>query len=136
MIDNDLKIISGAKYFLDRYLSLNSGTIYNDYAASLSMMSLDLREQKLSEVKNTGYLARIEGAHSHSFNDYSKGRKKAAIIAKQDLLAAVRLRGNMVVTPENGETFERPFDITLEINVVARNTFVTAGIKITNITGN
>ena len=135
-IRTDEEIISGSKYFLDRFLSLNSATIYNDYAAALSMMSNELRESKVNEVKNTGYLKRIEDAHSHSFNDYEKDSKKVTIIAKEGLRAAVRLRGNMVVTPENGKTFEREFDITLEIMVVARNTFVTAGIEITNITGN
>lgn len=132
----DEEILSASKYFLDRYLSLNSATIYNDYSAALSMMTQTLREEKLNEVKTTGYLARIEDAHSHSFNDYEGGRDKVAIISKSGHLVAVRLRGNMVVTPENGKTFERPFDITLEMKVVARNSFVTAGIEITQITGN
>lgn len=135
-VRTDEELIAASKYFLERYLSLNSSTIYNDYAAALSMMTEDLKKSKLEEIKLTGYLPKIEKAHSRSFNEYSKGQKKIAIIAKKGLNAAIRLRGDMIVTPENGKILERPFDITLDIKVISRNTLVTTGIQITNITGN
>ncbi len=132
---SDEEVIAGSKYFLDRLLSLNSSTIYNDNSAALNMMEDDLRAKKIEELKATNYLPRAEAARTHSFNEYDK-RHGASIIAKRDLLRSVRLQGYMIITPEDGKTIEKPFDFTLDIRIIPRNTFVTAGISIIDMRNN
>lgn len=132
---SDEEVIAGAKYFLDRYLSYNSSTIYNDYAAAMSMMNETLRGKKMEEITTTGYLPRVEKSKSHSFNEYDR-ENGAVIIAQRELLRAVRLKGFMVITTNSGRTLEKPFDITVDLKVVPRNTFVTAGIEIQELRDN
>ncbi len=132
---SDEEVIAGAKYFLDRMLSFNSSTIYNDNSAALNMMQKELRNQKIEELKATNFLVRVESSRSHSFNEYDKN-DGAIIIAKRNLLRSVRLRGNVVITPEGGKTVEKEFDVTLDIEIIPRNTFVTAGISIIEIRNN
>jgi len=131
----DDEVIAGAKYFLDRFLSLNSSTIFNDNAAALTMMEEDLRNRKIEELKATNYLIRAENARAHSFNDFDK-TDGAIIIARRDLLRSVRLKGNLVITAVDGQTLEKPFDITLDLRIVARNTFVTTGLSVVDIRNN
>ena len=131
----DEEVIAGAKYFMDRYLSFNSSTIYNDYAAAMSMMGEALRTQKMEEITASGYLPRVEESKAHSFNEYDR-EDGTVIIARRDLLRAVRLKGNIVITLESGKTLEKPFDVTLDLRVVPRNTFVTTGIEITDLRDN
>lgn len=132
---SDEEVIAGSKYFLDRFLSLNSSTIFNDNAAALSMMQESLRDRKLEELKATNYLNRAEKARAHSFNEYLV-KNGATIIAKRDLLRSVRLQGNLIITPQDGRTIEKPFDVTLDIEIIPRNTFVTAGLSIIDIRNN
>jgi len=131
----DEEVIAGSKYFLDRYLSFNSSTIYNDYAAAMSMMGEELRATKMEEITSIGYLPRVEESKSHSFNEYSRD-DGAVIIARRELLRAVRLKGFIVITLKNGNTLEKPFDVTLDLKVVPRNTFVTSGIEIQELRDN
>lgn len=140
-VRTDGEVIAAGKYFLDRYLSVNSATIYNDYASALNMMNQELHKEKLQEVTDTNYLIRVEKNKTHSYNEYSDGAESPEIIARRDLYAAVRLRGYMViqVPAVNGNVstkLERPFDITLDMQIIPRNTLATHGIQITSIRSN
>ncbi len=131
----DEEVIAGAKHFLDSYTSLNSSTIYNDNAAALSMMSEALRDEKLESLISTNFLKIAEQSQVHSFNEYDEPNG-AMIISSSGLDRSVRLVGNIVITPKNGETIEKPFDVTLELTIIPRNTFVTTGLMVTSIRDN
>ncbi len=128
------EVVAGAKHFLDSYTSLNSSTIYNDNAAALSMMSEELRNEKLEWLISTNYLQVAEAAQVHSFNEYDD--QGATIINFSGLDRSVRLQGNTVITPKNGVTIEKAFDVTLELTIIPRNTFVTTGLMVTGIRNN
>ena len=132
----DEEVIAASKYFLDRYTSVNGSTVFEDNAIALTMMVPKLRERTLESLKETQYLLKAEKARAHSFNEYDKN-DGARIIAKRDLLRAVRLKGYLVITPRvGGDVIEKPFDITLDIKIIPRNTFVTAGISVVEIRNN
>lgn len=131
----DPELIAGTLFFIDRYLSVNSATVYNDYAAALNMMSESLRDAKVSEVKSSGYLSQIEHAGSHSYLEFYDGERAPSVLWRRDLQSAVRVQGKMVIVM-NDTAVERPFDITLELTTVARNRLSTQGIKVDVIRNN
>lgn len=131
----DAELVAGAMSFVERYLSVNSDTIYHDYAAALNMMSEALRAQTLEDVKKTGYLAQIEKTRSRSYVEFYQGDKTPRILSRHDLDSAVRLQGRLVITM-NDQEIERPFDMTIDMTTIARNRLATAGLMINAIRNN
>lgn len=132
----DEEVIAASKYFLDRYTSVNSSTVFEDNAIALTMMVPALRQRTIESLTESSFLVKVEKAKAHSSNEYDK-KDGATIIAKRDLLRAVRLKGYLVITPSAGsDVVEKPFDITLDIKIIPRNTFVTAGISVVEIRNN
>lgn len=125
----DGELIAGAKQFLGNYLSANSKTVFKDYASALNMMSDNLKESKLEEIKKTEYLTKVDQAGSQSYLEYSKN---AAVIWRRDKNSAVRLRGKLIIVLLD-QQIERPFDITVELTSVPRNSFSTLGIVVNNV---
>ncbi len=134
-VRTDQELIAGAMFFIDRYLSVNSATVYHDYSAALNMMSEPLRKQKIAEVKKTGYLTQIDQARSRSYLEYFENARAPTILWRRGLQTAVRLRGSMVMI-RGDQTIERPFDLTVEMTLIARNTLATQGLVIDAIRNN
>jgi len=139
------QIVAGAEFFLGRYLSLNSATVYSDISEALNMMDVKLRKEKLEEMKTTNYLVRIEDAKAHSYLEFYKGKERPTIISQKKLYAAVRLRGNIIIHYSNpgvrvkgkkAGPIEKPFDITVDLKIVPRTTFATSGLVITTMRNN
>lgn len=131
----DQELTASAQYFLDRYLSLNSATIYDDYAAALNMMAPSLRKQKIDELKQSGYLTQVDKAKSRSYLEYDTGEHAPQVLSRRDLNSSVRLQGHMVIVMNNSQV-ERPFDLTLDMHSIARNTLSTQGVEIHAIHNN
>ena len=127
------EILAGAVYFVRNYVNVNSSTIYEDYAASVNMMSPAFAKKTLDDVRRTGYLTAIKEAETQSRVKYARGKDAPQIIRREGLEAAVHLRGDIVVRHINGEERPTPFDLTVFMKLVPRTTLSTHGLQIIDI---
>ncbi len=126
---SDQDILAASMRFADNYLSLNSATIFNDYAAAMNMMGPDLLKATEQALHHDTYLARIAASHTHSWIDWAEADAAPRILSRHGLDALVRLRGTLFVEGPGGQV-QKPFDMALDTRTVARNSFNTAGIEI------
>ena len=126
---SDADILAASMRFTDDYLSLNSATIFNDYAAAMNMMAPDLLHATEQALQHDDYLARVAAAHTHSWIEWASAGAAPRVLSRHGLDAQVRLRGTLHVEGPGGE-IQKPFDMTLETRAVARNSFNTAGLEI------
>jgi hypothetical protein len=127
------EILAGAVYFVRNYVNVNSSTIYEDYAASVNMMSPAFAKKTLDDVRRTGYLTAIKEAETQSRVKYARGKNAPQIIRREGLEAAVHLRGDIVVRHINGEQRPTPFDLTVFMKLVPRTTLSTHGLQVIDI---
>ena len=127
------EILAGAVYFVRNYVNVNSSTIYEDYAASVNMMSPAFATKTLDDVRRTGYLTAIKEAETQSRVKYARGKDAPQIIRREGLEAAVHLRGDIVVRHINGEQRPTPFDLTVFMKLVPRTTLSTHGLQVIDI---
>jgi hypothetical protein len=127
------EILAGASYFVRNYVNVNSSTIFDDYAASVNMMSPAFAKKTLDEVRRTGYLTAIKEAETQSRVRYARGKAAPEIIRREGLEAAVHLRGDIVVRHINGEQRPTPFDLTVFMKLVPRTTLSTHGLQVIDI---
>ena len=127
------EILAGAIYFVRNYVNVNSSTIFDDYAASVNMMSPAFAKKTLDDVRRTGYLTAIREAETQSRVKYAGDKLKPEIIRREGLEAAVHLRGDIVVRHINGEERPTPFDLTVFMKLVPRTTLSTHGLQIFEI---
>lgn len=127
------EILAGAIYFVRNYVNVNSSTIFDDYAASVNMMSPAFAKKTLDDVRRTGYLTAIREAETQSRVRYARGKAAPEIIRREDLEAVVHLRGDIVVRHLNGEQRPTPFDLTVFMTLVPRTTLSTHGLQIVDI---
>jgi hypothetical protein len=109
-------------------LSLNSETVFEDYAAAMNMMAPELLKRTQESFKTDNYLARVVQAKSRSWLEFAQA-DGAKVVERHNLNAQVRLRGNIVVDGTGGRV-SKPFDMTLDTQAVARNTNNTTGIAV------
>ena len=122
-------ILAASMRFADDYLSLNSATIFNDYAAAMNMMAPNLLHATEQALHHDDYLARVAASRTHSWIEWATADAAPRVLNRHGLNAEVRLRGTLYVDGPGGEV-QKPFDMTLETRAVARNSFNTAGIEI------
>jgi hypothetical protein len=125
---SDEEIKAASMRFLQLYLSLNSETMFEDYAGAMNMMAPALLKRTQEALKTDNYLARVVQAKSRSWLEFTPNAG-IQLVERKNLNAQVRLRGNIVVDGPGGR-LSKPFDITLEIQAVARNSNNTSGINI------
>ena len=125
----DQDILAASMRFADDYLSLNSATIFNDYAAAMNMMAPPLLKATEEALHHDTYLARVAASHTHSWIEWADGDAAPRILSRHGLDAQVRLRGTLFVEGPGGQV-QKPFDMTLDTRAVARNSFNTAGLEI------
>jgi hypothetical protein len=111
-------------------MSLNSETIFDDYAEAMNLMHSDLQKLTKEALKHDNYLARVAKAKTRSRIIFAQGKDAPVILERHDLDATVRLRG-VIQLDGTSERIEKPFDTTLLVRAVARNTNNTAGLVIT-----
>ncbi|MHB8454001.1 MAG: hypothetical protein ACYDDO_04730 [Acidiferrobacterales bacterium] len=139
---SDAEIIAGAERFLDDYLSLNSATIFEDYAAALNMMTPGLRKATLAALQRTlatadgDYLARVRAAQTRSRVRFSDTPSGARILTRHGSFIQVRIAGRIHVIGSDNHESVRPFDTTLTVAIVARTSNDTAGLEVAGITDN
>lgn len=125
---SDQELMAASMRFAQLYMSLNSATIFEDYSAAMNMMAPDFLAITQKALKDDNYLARVAQAKARSWLEFSK-TDGAKVVERHNLNAQVRLRGNIIVDG-GGSRIEKPFDVTLETQAVARNTNNTAGLSI------
>jgi hypothetical protein len=127
---SDDEIVASAMRFAKLNLSLNSETIFEDYAESMNMMDSELLAQTQDFLKSTGYLAKVKAANAKSRLEFAR-QTPPTLIDRRDMLAQVRLVGDIIVdTGSKDGPVSKPFDLTIQTKTVARNTGNTAGIVI------
>ena len=124
----DQEIVAASKRFATLFMSLNSSTVYEDYAEAMNMMGPELLGITQQAIKTDNYLARVEAAKAKSWLEFAPNNG-ARIVERRGLNAQVRLTGNIVIDAGTGPV-SKPFDITLETEAVARNTTNTSGLII------
>lgn len=127
---SDQEILATSQRFMQHYMSLNSETIFEDYSEAMNLMSSDLQKFTKEALKQDNYLARVAKAKTRSRVFFAQGKDAPAILERRGLDATVRLRG-AIQLEGTSERIEKPFDTTLQIRAVARNTNNTAGLVIT-----
>jgi len=125
---SDQEIIAASMRFATLFMSLNSATVYEDYAEAMNMMGPELLGITQQAIKTDNYLARVEKAKARSWLEFAQNNG-VRIVERRGLNAQVRLTGNIVIDAGTGPV-SKPFDITLETEVVARNTSNTSGLLI------
>lgn len=124
----DQEIVAASMRFATLFMSLNSATVYEDYAEAMNMMGPELLGITQQAIKTDNYLARVENAKARSWLEFAQN-DGARIVERRGLNAQVRLTGNIVIDAGTGPV-AKPFDITLETEAVARNTTNTSGLII------
>lgn len=124
----DQEIVAASMRFATLFMSLNSATVYEDYAEAMNMMGPELLGITQQAIKTDNYLARVENAKARSWLEFAQN-DGARIVERRGLNAQVRLTGNIVIDAGTGPV-SKPFDITLETEAVARNTTNTSGLII------
>ena len=124
----DQEIVAASMRFATLFMSLNSATVYEDYAEAMNMMGPELLGITQQAIKTDNYLARVEQAKARSWLEFAPNNG-ARIVERRGLNAQVRLTGNIVIDAGAGPV-AKPFDITLETEAVARNTTNTSGLII------
>lgn len=130
---SDDELIAASKRFTTLFLSLNSETIFDDYAEAMNLMGGKLREETESFIRKSteegeggNYLGRVAAAKAHSWIEFKPDAIK--IIERKGMGATVRLVGNiMIELGDKGGTASHPFDLTLGVETVARNSLNTSG---------
>lgn len=125
---SDQEILAASMRFADLFLSLNSATIYEDYAGALNMMGPELNAITMKSLESDDYLARVADTKARSRVEFAP-KDGARILARSGLNAQVRLTGHIVIDA-GAEPISKAFDITLDTEIVARNTTNTSGLLI------
>lgn len=125
---SDQEILAASMRFASLFMSLNSTTIYEDYAEAMNMMSPELLAATQLSLKSSNYLAQVAKTKARSWLEFAPN-DGVRIVTRNGLNTQVRLTGNIVVDAGTGQ-IKKPFDITLETEAVARNISNTSGLAI------
>lgn len=125
---SDEEIKAATMRFAHSLLSLNSDTVFEDYAEAMNMMGPELLEISKQTINQDNYLARVASAKTRSWLEFAQS-DGVIIVDRRNLNAQVKLRGNIVVEGIGGRV-TKPFDMTIETQAVARSTNNTSGLKI------
>ena len=127
---SDAEIIAAARYFAERYLSLNSHSIYDDYAAAMTMMDAAQRAKTTEELRETNYLNKVRRADTRSYLEYLAA---PTLVSRDGDRALVSLSGRMIIYSRAELSTERRFDLLLDLRVVPRNSWATIGMQVVDM---
>lgn len=126
---SDQELTASAMEFARLFLSLNSETIYNDYAAAMNLMCPELFDLTKEAIRNDNYLRSVELTKSRSWLVFAGGANASAVVERKDLQAVTRVHGTLNVQGD-ADALAKPFDMTLILRIVPRNSQHTAGVCI------
>lgn len=126
---SDQELTASAMEFARLFLSLNSETIYNDYSAAMNMMCPELYRVTEEGIRQDNYLRSVELAKSRSWLEFARGANVAAVVERKDLQVMTRVRGTLNMQG-TADLVAKPFDMTLLLRIVPRNSQHTAGVCI------
>lgn len=108
------ELVAATQKFAENFLSLNSRSIYDDYAVALNMMSYELREKRKDYLKRTNLLRKIELSNTRSMLDIKERR----VLNVKGIYAKTELSGDIVI------------DQTRNINLGRKNKVVKEDVKL------
>lgn len=126
---SDQELSASAMEFARLFLSLNSETIYNDYAAAMNLMCPELYNATKEAIRTDNYLRSVEQAKSRSWLEFASDAAATAVVERKDLQAMARVRGTLNVQG-GADPVAKPFDMTLMLRIIPRNSQHTAGVCI------
>ena len=136
---SDFEIMAEVKRFTSLYLSLNSVTIFDDYAEAMNMMGDEFLQATSASLAKSpdkpneeglNYLSRVAAAKARSWLEFA-AQDGVVLLERRGANALVRVVGNIVIDGGSKDgPISKPFDITFSVQVVARNNKNTSGIKI------
>jgi hypothetical protein len=126
---SDQEILATSQRFLQNFMSLNSESIFDDYAEAMNLMSRGMQKLTKEALKQDNYLARVANAKTRSRVVFAQGKEGPVILERRGLGATVRLRG-VIQVEGAGQRVEKPFDTTVQLSATARNTNNTAGLEV------
>ncbi|MHB1951403.1 MAG: hypothetical protein ACYCQK_08010 [Acidiferrobacteraceae bacterium] len=126
------EMLDDSETFVSDLLSMNSATVFDEYAHALNMMSPALRARILAETRRNEYLAKIVAAHLTSWVTFATGDQAPQILKTAGNRAWVQLSGQVIA---DGAQVRRsaPFDLMLGIRRVPRTTANTSGIEVDSV---
>ncbi len=127
----DIDILGDGAYFLENYLSLNSGSIYLHSATYLNMMCDELKHRTIEEMKNSDYLQKIKSAGHVTRIEFYKGAKRPRVLSRDDNFAKVLYEGELILTETNKKIKE--FKVILEMKLIPRGLVSNRGIQVCKI---
>lgn len=124
---SDDELTASAKEFARLFMSLNSETIYNDYSAAMNMMCPELYEVTKEGISKDNYLHSVELAKSRSWLEFASDA--AVLVERKELQVRTRVRGTLNIQGTT-DILAKPFDMSLLLRIVPRNSQHTAGVCI------
>jgi len=131
---SDQELMAASMRYVQNFMSLNSETIFEDYAAAMNMMAPELLDKTRENILANNYLAVVAKAHTRSRITFGGGEAAPVVLGRKDLDADIRLRGTIFVfdgrVKGSVSEVKKPFDVTIHVRAVPRNSMNTAGIII------
>lgn len=137
------ELLAGAVKFARNFLSLNSRTVYDDYAAALNMMTPGLSEKRRAYFERTNLPHTVEMANTRSHLKFEEQK----IVLINGSFAKVELAGKIVTDNLKDDYIPRknqkldvedvkllrkavPFRLTVDLQMVPVTTLNTAGVQV------
>lgn len=126
------QILDESEEFVSNLLSMNSATIFDEYAHALDMMSPPLRKRILDETRKDEYLSKILAAHLTSWVTFATGGRAPHIVKVAGHQVWIEVSGSVVADSAHARR-SAPFDLVLSIRRVPRTTANTTGIEVDSV---
>lgn len=145
----DGEVLAASKTFVQKYMSLDSDHIFEEYTDAMNMMCDNDRAKGAGkdpteygdlyrasmQMVQAGYLSRIKAANSRSRVELD--RDGAKIVRRADIRATTRLKGTMTFRAGEATQWKtQPFDVTLELRATPRTLLGSAGFCVSKISDN
>lgn len=131
---SDDELLAASMRFVQNFMSLNSESIFDDYSQAMNMMAPELFEKTRHSIMADNYLAIVAKSQTRSRIEFGRGELAPRVVERKDLEGQIRLRGQIVVYDARvrgtSSEVKKPFDMTLRVRAVPRNTLNTAGITV------
>lgn len=125
-------VLRDCMQFASSFLSLNSATVFSDYAHALNAMTPQLRHRVLQHLRSSQYLAAARAAHAVSWVHFSRQAGKLRVLKRTAHHAVVRLSGTIIIVKADGRHTE-PFDLLLEVTLMSPSTRNRSGVEIASV---
>lgn len=122
--------VEATKRFVSDLLSMNSSTVFDEYARALNHMATGLRRRTIADLRKTGYLAQVEHAHLVSWVEFDHGGVSVRRASGRTLV--VTLSGRVVIEAPSGQR-RNPFHLAVTVRRIMRTATNGAGIEVSEV---